>query len=88
MEHILTNATVIDVRSASEYEQAHYPGAVNIPLKEIAHRLNEINEMKQPIVMYCLSGGRSAVAVSIVKQTGINEVYNGGSIHDLLRYKQ
>jgi len=87
MENILQNATIIDVRTPNEYEQAHYPGAVNIPLTEVSHRLDEIKEMKQPIVMYCLSGGRSGLAVSIVKKTGLKDVYNGGGIQDLLRYK-
>jgi phage shock protein E len=38
--------------------------------------------------MYCLSGARSGVAVSLLKQTGIAEVYNAGGIGDILRYKQ
>ncbi len=88
MEQILQNAIVVDVRTPSEYHQGHYPGAVNIPLNEVTQRLDEFKEMKQPIVVYCLSGNRSSMAVSLLKQTGINQVYNGGGINDLLSYKK
>lgn len=88
MEGLLPHATVIDVRTPNEYDQGHYPGAINIPLNEVLLRIGAIKEMKKPIVMYCLSGGRSSVAVSILKQTGIEEVYNAGGINEILRYKK
>lgn len=88
MEQILSEASVVDVRTPNEYQQGHYPGAVNIPLNEMPQRLDEFKAMKQPIVVYCLSGNRSGMAVSLLKQTGITQVYNGGGINDLLQYKQ
>lgn len=88
MEQILAKASIIDVRTPGEYHQGHYPGAVNIPLNELPQRMDECRELKQPIVMYCLSGNRSGMAVSLLKQTGITEVYNGGGIYDLLQYKK
>jgi phage shock protein E len=39
--------------------------------------------MRTPIVAYCRSGARSGMAVSLLKQSGINEVYNGGGLFDL-----
>lgn len=88
MEQILATASIVDVRTPNEFGQGHYPGAVNIPLNELRQRLHEFKEMKQPIVVYCLSGARSSAAASILKQTGISEVYNGGGINDLLQYKK
>ena len=88
MEQILATASVVDVRTPGEYQQGHYPGALNIPLNELPQRLDECKQMKQPIVAYCLSGGRSSIAVSMLKQAGINQVYNGGGINDLLQYKK
>ena len=88
MEEILPIASVVDVRTPNEYEQGHYPGAINIPLNELQNRLHEFKAMKQPIVVYCLSGARSSAAVSILKYTGIDEVYNAGGINDILRYKK
>ena len=83
MKEILNKASVVDVRTPGEYLDGHYPGAVNIPLNELVQRLNEFKEMKKPIVAYCRSGARSGMAVSLLKQNGLNDVYNGGGLFDL-----
>lgn len=75
--------TIIDVRSVQEYSTDHISGAINIPVQEIAGKSEEIAEMQKPIVVYCLSGGRSAIAAGILQQAGISEVYNGGGIGNM-----
>ena len=45
-------ATVIDVRPAEEYAAGHIPGAVSVPLDELADRLAEL-PADQEIVAYC-----------------------------------
>ncbi|MFC3892789.1 ArsR/SmtB family transcription factor [Lentzea rhizosphaerae] len=45
-------ATVIDVRPAEEYAAGHIPGAVSVPLDELADRLAEL-PADQQIVAYC-----------------------------------
>lgn len=72
--------SIIDVRNTYEFETEKINGAINIPLPELMNHINEIKQMSKPIVVHCLSGGRSATAVSILKQHGIDEVYNGGGI--------
>jgi rhodanese-related sulfurtransferase/DNA-binding transcriptional ArsR family regulator len=47
-----SNITVLDVRPAEEYTAGHIPGAVSIPLDELADRLAEIPDDGQ-IVAYC-----------------------------------
>jgi rhodanese-related sulfurtransferase/DNA-binding transcriptional ArsR family regulator len=47
-----SNITVLDVRPAEEYAAGHIPGAVSIPLDELADRLAEIPDDGQ-IVAYC-----------------------------------
>ena len=84
MNKLLDNATILDVRTREEFSDNHYPGAINIPLIELQQRLSEIKVMKQPIVAYCRSGNRSEMAVSIMKQNGLPNVYNGGRLTDLL----
>jgi rhodanese-related sulfurtransferase/DNA-binding transcriptional ArsR family regulator len=44
--------TVLDVRPTEEYEGGHIPGAVSIPLDELAARLAELPDGGQ-IVAYC-----------------------------------
>lgn len=45
-------ATVIDVRPREEYAAGHIPGAVSIPLEDLAERLAEL-PLDQEIVAYC-----------------------------------
>jgi phage shock protein E len=78
-----TLPTIIDVRSPQEFQSQHYPGAINIPLHEIKNHLQEIREMSTPIIAYCMSGARSMMAVSILKENGIENVENGGGLFNM-----
>ncbi len=78
-----TNKTVIDVRSRAEYLSGNVPGSINIPLQEIAFRLDEIKNMPQPIVLCCASGNRSGQATAFLKSAGV-ACENGGSWFDVL----
>jgi phage shock protein E len=78
-------ATIIDVRSQMEFDQEHFPGALHIPLETVQEQAVKIGQMPKPIVVYCRSGNRSGMAASILGQNGVNEVYNGGGIHDMLQ---
>ena len=42
---------LLDVREPREYEQGHLPGAVNIPLSQLAGRLSEVDR-DRPVVTY------------------------------------
>ncbi len=44
--------TVLDVRPGEEYQAAHIPGALSIPLEELSDRLSELPEGPE-IVAYC-----------------------------------
>lgn len=44
--------TVLDVRPAEEYAAGHLPGAINIPLPDLARRLHEL-PLAREIVAYC-----------------------------------
>lgn len=44
--------TVLDVRPPEEYAAGHVPGAVNVPLSELEHYLENLNP-EQEIVAYC-----------------------------------
>jgi sulfur-carrier protein adenylyltransferase/sulfurtransferase len=66
---------LIDVREPFEYEIARIDGAKLIPLAEITKRLDELED-KQPIIVHCHSGMRSAQAVRLLQQRGFTKVYN------------
>ena len=74
---------IVDVRSPLEFESEHIPGTQNIPLEEIPSRVAEFKSLGKPLVLYCRSGNRSGMGVSILKQNGVTEVYNGGSLGDI-----
>ena len=77
-EKIKMGALAIDVRTPSEYQSDHYKGAKNIPLQELQSRLSELGDKNMPIVVYCASGLRSAMALKILTKAGFTDVMNGG----------
>lgn len=45
------DVTLLDVREPREYEEGHLPGAVHIPLSQLADRLGELDRGR-PVVTY------------------------------------
>lgn len=62
---------LIDVRMPDEYEEAHVPGAVLIPLPELADRLGEVPS-GDGVYVICRSGGRSFKACELLISKGID----------------
>ena len=79
-------AFLIDVRSPLEFAAGHVKGAVNIPLDRIEQAIGSIEglEKTSPILLYCLSGARSAFACQILAQRGFTQARNGGAMATLL----
>ncbi|MEJ7585616.1 MAG: rhodanese-like domain-containing protein [Acidimicrobiales bacterium] len=63
--------SVIDVREPDEYEAGHVPGAVLIPLAEIADRVGEVPG-NEPVYVICQSGGRSLRATEFLAAEGLD----------------
>jgi phage shock protein E len=78
--------TIVDVRTPAEFRGGHVAGSINIPLQEIAQRIEELKSLKLPLVLCCASGGRSGQAHGYLSQQGI-ECYNGGSWLDVNYYQ-
>lgn len=77
-------AAIVDVREPEEFEDGHIAGAVNIPrgLLEfevdghpaVNYRTEEaLSHRERPVVLYCLSGGRSALAADALKRMGFSQ---------------
>jgi rhodanese-related sulfurtransferase len=71
------SATIVDVRTEGEFAEGNVSGSINIPLHEVVDRIEELKEM-QPLVLCCLSGGRSGQATDFLQTQGCDKVYNGG----------
>jgi hydroxyacylglutathione hydrolase len=67
-------ANVLDVRSRAEYAAGHIPQAINIPLGELPERLSEVPNGR--VFVHCQGGSRSAIAASILQQSGRDDVSN------------
>ncbi|MFN0092747.1 MAG: rhodanese-like domain-containing protein [Acidimicrobiales bacterium] len=68
---------LIDVREPHEYEEAHVPGAVLIPLGELAERLGEVPNEGEVCVI-CRSGARSLRAAELLRANGVEAVNVAG----------
>src|SRR6266542_4457448 len=72
--------TGIDVREHAEWQINRIPGAKLIPLGELPSRLTELPQT-DPVVVYCKTGGRSAEALALLKQSGFSTARHlGGGI--------
>lgn len=74
-----SNAVVLDVRKANEYNDGHIKGAENIPLDFISENMASMDKDKTYFV-HCAGGYRSMIFSSILKARGYDNVIdiNGG----------
>ena len=70
-------AIVLDVRTRDEYRAGHVPDAINIPVDELEPRIPELKAQGKPVVVYCASGLRSAIATSRLAQKGLDVIDAG-----------
>ncbi|MEZ4858361.1 MAG: rhodanese-like domain-containing protein [Flavobacteriaceae bacterium] len=75
-------AIILDVRTKGEYQGGAIPGSKNIPLQQVASKMNEIKKWNKPVITCCASGMRSGSAAAILRSNGV-EVMNGGGWYSL-----
>ena len=68
------SVTLLDTRTAEEYEKGHIEGYINIPVDDLRDRLGEIDRSR-PVYVICQSGLRSYIACRILSQNGF-DCYN------------
>lgn len=77
-------ATLIDVRSTNEYMAHHLPGALHIPLQQLAEEIvHRVPLRATPIILYCASGARSEQGLSLLQNLGYTDAHNGGGAVEL-----
>lgn len=76
---------VVDVRESSEHEQGHIRNALLVPRGIIEAAADpgypkHVPELcaarTRPVVLYCATGGRSAMTAAVLQMMGFNEVYS------------
>ena len=79
-----TGAVLIDVRNPGEYAMGYIEGAISLPLDRIGQTVeSRVPDKNTPIIVYCVSGARSAAARSGLIKLGYVNVSNGGGIGSL-----
>ncbi len=76
-----TAPTVVDVRTPAEYETAHIPGSINIPLPLVqAHADQLAGDLDGPVVLVCQAGTRARIAHAALTAAGAQRlaVLDGG----------
>lgn len=76
------DALVLDVRTASEFNDGHILNAKNIAVSDLNDQLPSLEKHKdQPLIVACRSGQQSTNAANILRKAGFSKVYNlGGGI--------
>jgi rhodanese-related sulfurtransferase len=89
-ELIGQGALVLDVRDAPEVETTgKVQGAVHVSRGMLEFRADPESpyhdkkfDRAKPVIVYCASGGRSALSGKTLKELGYSEVYNLGAFKD------
>lgn len=84
-EAMSSSPIVLDVRETGEFEAGRIPGAIHIPRGILEFRIGEIPELVNkdvPILLYCRTGGRGALATLSLNRIGYTNVQSvtGGII--------
>lgn len=68
---------LVDVREPEEYVAGHVPGAVPIPMNQLATRMGEIDKTSRVFVI-CASGNRSSAMTDLLRGAGFDAVSVAG----------
>ena len=73
----LSSALLLDVREPAEFAAGHLPGAINIPRGLLEFKIDSHPDFQGrrdvDIVVYCQTGGRSALATRVLNQLGYTQ---------------
>lgn len=69
------NIVVVDVREQAEWDDAHIPGAIFLPLSQLEQRYTELPKDKA-LILQCRSGKRSLTAGYFLADKGYDDLTN------------
>lgn len=73
----LSSNLLLDVREPAEFAAGHLPGAINIPRGLLEFKIGSHPDFQAcqdlAIVVYCQTGGRSALATRVLNQLGYTQ---------------
>jgi phage shock protein E len=83
---MLDERTVIDVRTPAEYAAGHVAGAIDIDVEaaDFGQKIAELDP-KDPYLVYCRSGRRSALAAEAMAKAGFTDIVDAGGLDALAK---
>lgn len=79
VDQVPTDGVLLDVRESDEWAAGHAPGAVHVPMTQLAERLDDVPD-GSPVYVICRSGGRSARVTAYLTQQGWDAVNVAGGM--------
>lgn len=80
----LAQVVFVDVRTPQEFAAGHVKGAINIPYDQMDKRWKELAQYRdKPMVVYCRTGHRAGIALSVLEQHDFPKAINGGGLSGL-----
>jgi hydroxyacylglutathione hydrolase/adenylyltransferase/sulfurtransferase len=73
------SAQVVDVREPDEWDAGRIDGAIHIGLQQLGSEAGRI-DTDRPVIFYCLSGARSAMAAQAFRGLGLDAHSMAGGI--------
>ncbi|MBT3506029.1 MAG: rhodanese-like domain-containing protein [Piscirickettsiaceae bacterium] len=83
---IANGSIALDIREPAEYEAGNIPNSIHIPRGVLEFKIAGIEafeDKNKSIVIYCKSGGRSALAARALEQMGYMDVCSMAGGYDL-----
>lgn len=65
---------VIDVREGDEFAAGAIPNAIHVPRGVLEFRIHNLASADTPLLVYCKSGGRAALAAQSLQSLGYQRV--------------
>ena len=68
---------LIDVRTEKDFDRAHLPGAISVPLDQLEARVEELRAAGRTVIVYCCGkwGAESAQAVALLRSHGVDDAH-------------
>ena len=74
-----SGSIALDVRDESEYKAGHIPKARHITRGMLEFKIAnhpDFEDKSRTVIVYCKSGGRSALATATLQQLGFTDIYS------------
>jgi len=71
------NVILLDVRTVGEFSRGKIEGCINLPVDEVACKIEiVVPDKSKKVYVYCLSGSRSVHVVDAMTELGYSNVFN------------